>query len=600
MQRELLTSLTAFKNKCGTGLFDSIRFNATNDGLGLTKGAALSRVALWSAINDILNLTHSLTPGQVATIVDASPIIVGPESVTRLSGASQLSDMDDEVRSQCFKWVPGIVCYSQLWSVARAANVDLPNDYLLNSRIEPAHYPQAALLAAVVFSGVHNTVCPNALHQALAIGSEYCRSVPRDLVDAAIDGNWGFLKASALSQEIASKIEGTLPPPDPALRQGTGAFLGPASLSDLYALCRGRPGKTHSTAELLAHTPFGLHTVFVAKRITGMNPDDDLMGAAIQGVNRAWETFCPIIIPQQSITQAKSKQGKDIYAEQAEFSLEGKKYQGSRLPTAVDIWVRKYVQIARGKNYGAIGIPREMQTMIAELKKRASALCADDEIPFEYALSLASEEMEVANLKRNKPAVDLPMRLNQARELLLGGGGTVRLDTDSEARGRTKHEMFAAEEPAPLRQSVLDAGANLIILPGKVPLQYPPSFVDRFDELYNFALAVKSKSAESLVHLAAGTRNISPDEVRELTDAIELYAEHPDLSRHYAKTIGTIQAFLSEAGYPTQSMFSAADAQRICDQAEERDGATIGAQIYAQLRVAAKAQLKGQSAQQAL
>jgi len=160
--------------------------------------------------------------------------------------------------------------------------------------------------------------------------------------------------------------------------------------------------------------------------------------------------------------------------------------------------------------------------------------------------------------------------------------------------------MFAAEEPAPLGQSILDASTNLVILPGKVPLQYPPSFVDRFDELYNFALAVKSKSAESLVHLAAGTRNISPDEVRELTDAIKLYAEHPDLSRHYAKTIGTIQAFLSEAGYPTQSMFSTADAQRICDQAEERDGATIGAQIYAQLRVAAKAQLKGQSAQQAL
>jgi hypothetical protein len=600
MQQELLAALTAFRNKCAPGLFDSRRFNASNDGPGFTKGAALSRVAVWSAINDILNLSHSLTPGQVATIVDASPIIVGAESMAILSRTAHLSELDQEVRSKSFNWVPGIIAYSQLWSVARAADVDLPKDFLLNSKIEPAHYPQAALLAAVVSSGVHNTVCPNALHQALATGSEFCQSVPQDLVDAARDGNWGFLKASAQSQGIASRIERALPPVAPPLRNGTGSFLGASTLSDLYDLCRARPGKTHSTAELLARTPFGLHALFVTKRIIGMNPDDDLMGAAIQGVNRAWETFCPIIIPQQTITQAKSKQGKDMFAEQAEFGLEGKKYQGSRLPTAVDIWIRKYVQEARGKNHGAIGIPREMQTMIAELKKRAVAISAADEIPFEDALTLASEEMEVADLKKRTPAIDLPMRLNQARELLLGGGGTVRLDTDPESGGRTKHEMIAAEDAGPFRLSFLDGSANMSVLPGRVPLQYPPSHADRFDELYNFALAVKIKSAESLIHLAAGTRNISPDEVEEIEDAITLYAENPDLSRNYGKTLGTLQSLLSEAGYPTQSMFSTQDAQRICEQAEVRDGASIGAQIYTQLRKAAKSKLSGQSAQQAL
>ena len=91
-----------------------------------------------------------------------------------------------------------------------------------------------------------------------------------------------------------------------------------------------------------------------------------------------------------------------------------KKYQGSRLPTAVDIWVRKYVQEARGKTHGAIGIPRTMQTMIGELKKRALAISSADEIPFEEALSLASEQMEVADLRKKKPALDFPMRLNQA------------------------------------------------------------------------------------------------------------------------------------------------------------------------------------------
>ena len=138
------------------------------------------------------------------------------------------------------------------------------------------------------------------------------------------------------------------------------------------------------------------------------------------------------------------------------------------------------------------------------------------------------------------------------------------------------------------------------VLPGRVPLQYPPSHADRFDELYNFALAVKIKSAESLIHLAAGTRNISHDEVGEIEDAITLYAENPDLSRNYAKTLGTLQSLLSEAGYPSQSMFSTQDAQRICEQAEARDGASIGAQIYTQLRSAARSRLNGHSAQKVL
>ena len=56
----------------------------------------------------------------------------------------------------------------------------------------------------------------------------------------------------------------------------------------------------------------------------------------------------------------------------------------------------------------------------------------------------------------------------------------------------------------------------MAVLPGKVPLQFPLSHPDRFDELYNFARVVKSEGVDSLIHLAAGTRNISPAEVGEL------------------------------------------------------------------------------------
>lgn len=597
MDQEILPSLTAFKNKCAPNLFDQSRFKSGNEKIGFTKKAALSRVAVWSAINDILKLTHSLTPGQAATIVDASPIIIGPDSLARLSRIERLSELDQEVRTQSSNWVHGIVSYSQLWSVARAASVDLPRDFLLNSKVEPAHYPQAALLVAVVSSGIHKEVCPKALHQALSAGSEFCRSVPQELLEATQRGDWGFLQASGKSQDLSSRIEKVLPAADPSVRQGTGSFLGAASLNDLRHLCQGKPGKKHSTSELLAHTPFGLHAMFVAKRVTGMNPDDDLMGAAIQGVNRAWETFCPIIIPQQSITQTKARLGKDSFAEQGEFALEAKKYQGSRLPTAVDTWVRKYVQEARGKTHGAIGIPRTMQTLIGELKKRALAISSADEIPFEEALSLASEQMEVAELRKKKPALDFPMRLNQAQELLLGAGTTVRLDTDPETGGRTKHEIIAADAGA-FRQTVFDA--NMAVLPGKVPLQLPLSHPDRFDELYNFARVVKSGGVDSLIHLAAGTRNISTAEVGELQRSIKRYAENPEFSQRYGEILGTLQSFLQDAGYPAQSMFSTQDAEKICAKTEERDGDSIGAQIYTQLRAAAKTRLNGTSSQQVL
>lgn len=598
MNQELLPSITAFRNKCAPNLFDQSRFKSGNETTGFTKGVGLSRVAVWAAVNDVLKLTHSVTPGQAATIVDAGPIIVGPDSLARLSTVERLSELDQEVRTQSPAWVQGIVSYSQLWSVARAASVDLPGDFLLNSKVEPAHYPQAALLAAVVSSGIHKGLCPNALHQALSTGSEFCRSVPRELLDAAMQGDWGFLQASGKAQDLASRLAKELPAADPSVRPGTGAFLGPASLNDLRRLCQGKPGKQRSTSELLAHTPFGLHAMFVAKRVTSMNPDEDLMGAAIEGVNRAWETFSPIIIPQQSITQTKARLGRDSSSEQGEFALEAKKYQGSRLPTAVDIWVRKYVQEARGKTHGAIGIPRTMQTLIGELKKRALVISSADEIPFGEALSLASEQMEVADLKKKKPALDFPMRLNQARELLLGAGTTVRLDTDPEDGGRTKHEMIAAEDAGSFRQTVFDA--NMAVLPGKVPLQYPSSHPDRFDELYNFARVVKCRSVDSLIHLAAGTRNISPAEVTELEDSVKRYAENPGLAQRYGETLSTVQSFLQAAGYPAQSMFSSRDAENICAKTEERDGLSVGAQIHVQLRAAAKTQLTSKQSQQVL
>jgi hypothetical protein len=598
MDQEILPSLTAFRNKCAPNLFDHSRFKMGNDSVGFNKGVGLSRVAVWSAINDVFKLTHAITPGQAATIVDASPIIVGPDALARLSRMERLSELDHEVRTKSSSWVQGIVSYSQLWSVARAASVDLPRDFLLNSKVEAPHYPQAAMLAAVVSSGIHKGLCPTALHHALSAGSEFCRSVPHELLDAALHGDWGFLQASGKSQDLASRIEKALPGPDPSVRPGTGAFLGATSITDLRQLCHGKPGKQRSTSELLAHTPFGLHAMFVAKRVTGMNPDDDLMGAAIEGVNRAWETFSPIIIPQQSITQTKARLGPDRSAEQGEFALDAKKYQGSRLPTAVDIWVRKYVQEARGKTHGAIGIPRTMQTLMGELKKRAQAISLADEMPFPEALIVASEEMEVADLKKAKPAIDFPMLLNQAKELLLGAGTTVRLDADPEAGGRNKHETIAAEDPNAFRQTVFDA--NMPVVPGKVPLQFPSSHPDRFDELYNFARVVKCKSADSLIHLAAGTRNISKAEVVDLEGSIKRYAENPALSQRFGETLSTVQSFLQGAGYSPQSMFSTHDAEHICAKTEEREGFSIGAQIYAQLRAAAKTQLNGNQSQQAL
>jgi hypothetical protein len=63
MDQDLLPSLTAFRFKCAPNLFDQSRFKSDYETIGLTKEAGLSRVAVWAAVNDVLKLTHSVTPG---------------------------------------------------------------------------------------------------------------------------------------------------------------------------------------------------------------------------------------------------------------------------------------------------------------------------------------------------------------------------------------------------------------------------------------------------------------------------------------------------------------------------------------------------------
>jgi hypothetical protein len=598
MQQELLPSLIAFRNKCSPGLFDSVHFTTKNDGLGFTKETALARVAVWSAIHDVFQLSHCLTPGQVATIVDASPIIAGPESMACFSKVRHLAELDSAVRAQNPKWVLGIVAYSQLWSIARAANVDLPGDYLLNSKVQDEHYPQAALLSAAVAGGVHTKLCPQALNNALSLGSSFCQAVPENLQEAARNGDWGFLRSTAQSQDLAFLLEQSLPPVDPTLRQGRGPFLGPASLGELYSLCRAPSSKTHSTRELLSQTPFGLHAMIAAKRFTGMTPDDDIMGAAIQGVHRAWDTYSPIVIPKQTINQTKAQFIGDGSIEQGELGFDGKKYQGTRLQTSVEVWVRKHVQEARAENHGPTGIPRSIRPLLTKLKKRAAEISNADEIPFEDALIVASEEMEIDQLKKKTQHPDYAMRLNQAREMLLGRGQTVRLDMQPDS-GRSRHEMIAQEEPD-TSQAILDAHSDLIIAPGKVPLPYPQSYTDRFDALYNFARAVERNAADALLHLAAGTKNISLPEVQLIGETIRRYAENPDVSRPYTKTLETLHSLLSDANYPTEPMFAIKDVKQLCATNEKVRDLSIGAQIHEQLRVAARSKLDGTSSQQSL
>lgn len=584
-ESQILPGLTAFRNKCGTGLFDADRFGSADNGVCMTKPTALSRVAVWAAIRDLFHLRDVLTPGQVSTIVDAAPIIAGAKAKEELGKVRSLGELDAVVRTHAKNWTHGVVVYSQLWSINAGCGETL-EEYLVNSRVEQRHYAQAALFGPMVAAGLHGTMGPREMLSLIDLNSPALEKVPSQLVSAVKAGDWEFVKSSSLSRDLVDQFNTAGREPIADARIRAGAFLGACDMSDLYKL-QSFHSKSANLSDLLRKIPSGHYAILEARKTLGTQPSHDLAGAALEGVYKAWDTFSPIFVPGRTIQGNREKLGQDELYEQSEFGLEAVQYRGSRIAKSIGLWVHKLVTERRMQNTNQLGVSRELGSLMGKLKKTAEEISSSEEIDFEEALLVAREQFEVAELKRSKARPDLGLLLDTACNILTKRGVTISLD-NVDPTERSLHEKIGSAIP-PISQDSLGSQAAI---PGAVPLDVSGSLPARFDAIFNFAKVTGTRALDGLVHLAAGTRNILPEEIEQFTNAVELYAENPSVGRQTKRILITAREFLSGAGITDIPLFDTPTAQQMVDQQIE-SGASPGSMTYQRLRDAAKGETLG-------
>ena len=163
MNRTVYPALQAFEEKCGIGnLFSEGHFSAEK----LSKARALSRVALWTAVRDVHKCAEAMTPGQIATVCDAAPMIIGEKDMATLEKMDKLFDLHTFVSSKAKGWEHGIVVCAQIWSLEHCAHGKVRKDLFYNSKLTDDDLAYAALSAHYLARGDFQARDPMSLHSS--------------------------------------------------------------------------------------------------------------------------------------------------------------------------------------------------------------------------------------------------------------------------------------------------------------------------------------------------------------------------------------------------------------------------------------------------
>ena len=150
-----LASIDAFRAKCEKASFaanakspyDPIMYDA------IPKSLALSRLAVWGGVLDIHRADSVLTDGQITTIVDAAPSIVGAPGLKKLALISSHPEMDSFIRQEAPSYGPGIIASAQLWSLFHLTTRTWPDHLFRDSVVLDEGGALLGLVAAHLQSG---------------------------------------------------------------------------------------------------------------------------------------------------------------------------------------------------------------------------------------------------------------------------------------------------------------------------------------------------------------------------------------------------------------------------------------------------------------
>lgn len=511
-KRGMLKALESFVQKCGIGnLFAPARFSQP------PKGPALAREAVWAACLEpgLLDVSTAMTPGQIATVCDAAPAIIGDQDLLKLEACQNLREFEDFIVKNHSNWETGVVVASQTWSVFHVATGNVPKDLFYNSNLQDRDY---AILGIVSQCLDRNTLNNNPfavyrlisgdLPDKIALTADkgqynenpqtdedraatfiaLCRGGSFDLASRCIvvdfqkelDGaETDLLAVRARVMEVAKKedvITEDLTTEEcedialveamqqPRSRGGNNGFIGIHSIEEMRTLSFSaftNRNSDDSFVDCLRRTPVGHAVIREASKYaaTGNVPDDDLLCAGIKGYYDALNHYSAIITPKVSMTKVKS----DLAYGEMLPDFEDSRilpYTCSRFPnTYSDSWGMKALLLA-AQDKQLVVDPELIETR-KQLMERAQKIVEAEECSMAEALEVAGSEMRTETLVSNPNNINaINYKIEQAINIY-SHGETVSLDRNIGESSRSGYDFVSDDRKEDFGKEDQEAGVSL-------------------------------------------------------------------------------------------------------------------------------------------
>lgn len=271
------------------------------------KPVALARLALWTAISDVWKCSHDMSAGQIDTVIDLSPLIVGNETLKELGDVKAVEGIIPIVKKNADDWEFPAVAAAQLWSLGTAANGKFPSELFRNSACSDADLAMLGAMATCVRSDRHLAHHPHALWTALQTNS---LAPKEEALNALRNGAFEAFAYTGAAQDMVEQLDKTVDRIGTKADTYPGAFLGPKDLNQIRSLYRPRLAKEELVGYLY-NVPYGQYVVAVSRRYANHNKQlSDLVSAGLDGYERALQTYSPLFRPDVSVHDAAPKNGR--------------------------------------------------------------------------------------------------------------------------------------------------------------------------------------------------------------------------------------------------------------------------------------------------
>lgn len=577
-------------------LFSAQRFDA-----GLPKEIALSRVAVWSAVVDHFEIQYALTAGQITTIVDAAPLIVGDSGRESLAAATSLSDLSAFVDEKAASWWDGISAAKEWWSLSTEVGTKAVNGFLRDSRASDVEAATLALVSWHQKSGDFDDLDQSSSPLPARRLYSLIRSEAANLAGSEASECRGLMSAVALG--LSGQIEPTFAIHSAQVGMtaldvsaefgrgsGKGAFLGATTSAEVRARRIDLvPRKTDQTLDsFFDASPMGSYVGVQARRWAARAAPadrDDIYSACLAGYHRAMIEYSPIFTPGVSTTDVVRLK-KAVQSEQEQqaarkekaqwtlFELETdekpklpatpeqiaddllgphKPYNATRFAAyASTTWMFNYVQRVTANTLIKDERQREMSSEIGEIADSLAEEYGSSEMAVAAAADIYREQLHGLNesddeAKRAETNYAIASTVNAMTR-----GRLVHLDASLGDDGRDRYEVFddaIRDDPSEFEASASPNApdgeiASIAIAStdygcdGETAEPIPRVTIARqFESLQEAMIAAEQKATPALLGAIAHLKAIENEQIEDASEEIANQFGDSELGRTYTRIL---------------------------------------------------------------